>query len=105
MGTARPGLAQGPCWQQKTVANAPVVKDAHLQVAVQRVVLQAVVTHNDLGLWVLCQQRRRRVKTLDCYKNRCVADLLDKSRFITNLIGQAGGQHFAAVLCAPSVPT
>ena len=50
---ARPGLAQGACWQQKAIAHTFVVEDAKLDIAGQRQMLQAVVADDDVHLRIL----------------------------------------------------
>ena len=68
--SAWPRLTQGPRGQEKAVANALVVEDADLQVALQRQVLQAIIADDHIGVRVGRQQGAGRSDTARGYEDR-----------------------------------
>ena len=65
-------LSHRACRQKPLISETFRIDYAYLDVAIQPVVLQAIVTHNDLGGRVARQQRLRRVGAVGVDKDRDV---------------------------------
>ena len=107
VGGPRPGLAQGTSGQQPTIADAPCIEHANLQIARQRQMLQSVVADQHLGVGVASQEKARRVDPARAHDHRHLATAGNQQRLIARQrhVGVIG-PHLAAGAAAPaSIPT
>jgi hypothetical protein len=80
-------LAQRPCGQQETVAQAACVDDRDLEVAAQPVMLQAVVEDEHVDIGVRLAQRRDHAQAIGPDPHRAAAAPRKQHRLVAHLGG------------------
>ena len=100
---ARPRLTQWPGGQQKTIAHPPVVEHTDVDVALQRQVLQAVVTHQHAGAWVTRQQGPCSVGAARGHKHGGTGFVAQQGGLITCVGQRALGAHLQAFGAAAAI--
>ena len=83
-GDLTPAVAQGTRWQHPAIADATVIEDANAQIMVQRVMLQTIVTDDDIDLGVFGQQCPARIKPFCCNEDWHFAPTLNQQRLVPN---------------------
>lgn len=100
---ARPGFAQRPSRQQASIAQAPGIEDADLEVAAQPQVLEPVVRDDHLGLRVFLPQRLCRSQPIGADEDRQTRAPVQQQGLVTHLSRVAGGGDFLDLNPAPTV--